>query len=540
MNRRHDMTGKPRGAGCRRRFLLISQVVILALGMTSARAMAQATPTATPTPTVTATPTATPTPTCPSVVQHSIANQNNIGSNSFTSAGTSGNFNLSAITAWDGLIVNVSTSSSSSVVTGITDNLGCALWQVAPLTKHNSGVTGDLEPWFTPYCPGGTITLTVDTAPTEGKLTVAIQEIGSAIGLDAGNSNYGTSNGSTSGSITTTGVNEVALTALIQPVANNPTSKGFGGFPAFALLQNYSSNPPYTWIADSCAAEIRDYEAGFSLSGLTNWTENVAAYYATSTPVGPTPTATASATPTATITATPTMTPSPATPTVTPTATITPTPAPIMLDGKNSGVFTTADAGFVPAFPTSAIAKDCEYVVVCSSMLTPIACVNGGGIWTLLGGMPFPAGNGTMQVLTHQYNAGDAPPTCDQYVAAQGSWHLLSYSGSTCAPGTEPAWLPNNFSNESIAPAITLIANDLQLISYCTSSGATVFGTPSQGTTRNSLNGPGYSGATADNPVTANSVMGPQTIPVAPVSESVGFQMDLQQAPLPAPSATPT
>src|ERR1039458_5631137 len=72
--------------------------------------------------------------TAPTVIQKSIAvgttNASTPNNVVYTSAGGAGNFTLSAITANHGMIVQIgSTSTGSTAVTGISDNLGCSPWQ---------------------------------------------------------------------------------------------------------------------------------------------------------------------------------------------------------------------------------------------------------------------------------------------------------------------------------------------------------------------------------------------------------------------------
>lgn len=222
--------------------------------------------------------------TCPTVVQKSIAEQGVInpdgfgfGADSFTSAGTGGNFTLAPIVANDGLIANIAISDPLNRVDFVTDNLGCELWQLSTNTNNDLNAAGDLEQWWTPYCPqSGTLILTVFTVNTSGALTVGVQEMGGAIDFDAGNSKSGTSASPTTGSITTTVAADFLLESLTKATAGNPTS---GPTKSFTALQKQRNAVPYMWTGDRCVSATGSYSSGYGDASSTEWEQNIGAYY---------------------------------------------------------------------------------------------------------------------------------------------------------------------------------------------------------------------------------------------------------------------
>jgi hypothetical protein len=222
--------------------------------------------------------------TCPTIVQNSKANQGvinmgggGLGADSFTSAGTGGNFTLSPIAADDGLIVNIAISNDLNRVDFVTDNLGCDQWQLSTNTDTNNSAIADVEQWWTPSCPtGGSLILTVFTVNTSGGMTVGIQEMGGDIAFDTGTSKTGTSATPTTGSITTTVAADFLLESLTKATAGNPTS---GPTQSFTKLQEQRGAVPYMWTGDRCVSATGSYHSGYGDASSTEWLQNIGAYY---------------------------------------------------------------------------------------------------------------------------------------------------------------------------------------------------------------------------------------------------------------------
>lgn len=265
----------------------------------------------------------------PTTVQKTICTGTAVPSTTQTynlgSAGTcTGTFNN--VTVNHGVIVNLAVQVINPQVSTFTDTLGCSTWQrCAP--KNIAGLV-DLEQWYTPWCPAGTLQPQITWgAKGGGNITYEAHEMNGIINCDQGNINHGSGTAATTGSITTTQADDYLDEVMIKDLDVAPTAGPSGGF---AASQSQLTSAPFMWTGDQGVTVTGNYSSGYTII-YNNWSMLIGSFYTVSATPTPTSTATPSTTPTGVVqtpTATPTVSCNPsASPTPTSTPTATPIPA---------------------------------------------------------------------------------------------------------------------------------------------------------------------------------------------------------------------
>lgn len=173
----------------------------------------------------------------------------------------------SAVVAGDGILVFV-TSHGGTFPTSVTDTKGNTYTRAVGVTNASDGVVGSLRPqnvsvWYSINVLGGSgFSVTVNYAASMEGSFVAF-DIPGLLSLDQTNSSTGSSSPATTGLVTTTGANEIAVivaesarasgsSALVPPAGWTDLGGSVSQFPtdfAYQVFGSVQSNLSATWTA---------------------------------------------------------------------------------------------------------------------------------------------------------------------------------------------------------------------------------------------------------------------------------------------------